>query len=52
MRTLQELAQEEKSRFPLGAGCLESNIYVDDIFAVVDALPLAVTTRRVLVDVL
>jgi hypothetical protein len=38
MRTLQQLAQEGKCRFRLGAGCIESNIYVDYIFAGVDAL--------------
>jgi hypothetical protein len=41
-----------KSRFPLGAGCIESNIYVNDIFAGADAFSVAVTKRRELVDVL
>jgi hypothetical protein len=52
MRTLQQLAEEGKFRFPLGAGYIEPNIYVDDIFASPDALPAAVTNRRELVDVL
>jgi hypothetical protein len=41
MRTLQQLEQEGKFRFSFDAGCIESNIYVHDIFAGVDALPLS-----------
>jgi hypothetical protein len=32
MRTLQQLALEGKSRFPLGATCITANIFVDDNF--------------------
>jgi hypothetical protein len=44
MHTLESLAQEGKSRFPLRAGFIKSNIYVD-IFAGADTLPLAVRKR-------
>ncbi|XP_066599948.1 uncharacterized protein [Prorops nasuta] len=32
IRTLRQLAMDEKLRFPLGADCLLNNIYVDDLF--------------------
>jgi hypothetical protein len=50
MRTLDQLAQEWKCRFPLGAVCIKSNIYIEDIFAGADVLPQR--KRRQLVDVL
>ena len=33
IRTLLQLARDERKRFPLGAECLESNTYVDDTFS-------------------
>ncbi|XP_076549167.1 uncharacterized protein LOC143306370 [Osmia lignaria lignaria] len=52
IRTLAQLAVDEKSRFPLGARCLESNVYVDDMFIGADELPLAIRKRTELIQIL
>ncbi|XP_046142527.1 uncharacterized protein LOC123987999 [Osmia bicornis bicornis] len=52
IRTLLQLAEDEKSRFPLGAQCLIYNTYVDDTFSGADELAVAVRTRRELIDLL
>ncbi|XP_076298585.1 uncharacterized protein LOC143217827 [Lasioglossum baleicum] len=52
IRTLQHVAIDEGARFPLGASCLNSNTYVDDIFAGADDLSDALKTRQELVDML
>jgi hypothetical protein len=52
MRTLQQLALEGKSRFPLGASFITSNIYVDDIFADADALSRDVRKKQELSELL
>ncbi|XP_076660848.1 uncharacterized protein LOC143364322 [Halictus rubicundus] len=52
IRTLQQVAIDEGARFPLGAACLNSNTYVDDIFAGADDLSDALKTRQELVDML
>ncbi|XP_046145647.1 uncharacterized protein LOC123988932 [Osmia bicornis bicornis] len=52
IRTLLQLAEEERSHFPLGARCLESNTYVDDTFAGADELAVAVNIRQELIALL
>ncbi|XP_058810473.1 uncharacterized protein LOC131675492 [Phymastichus coffea] len=52
IRTLLQLASDEKTRFPLGAACLESNTYVDDTFAGADDLPTAVRIRDEFIGIL
>ena len=52
IRTLLQLAQDEKVRFPLGAQCLENNTYVDDIFAGANELSGAASKRRELTELL
>ncbi|XP_046141252.1 uncharacterized protein LOC123987702 [Osmia bicornis bicornis] len=52
IRTLAQLAVDEKPRFPLGSRCLESNVYVDDMFIGADELPLAIRKRTELVQIL
>lgn len=52
MRTLRQLEQESKSSYPLGAACLEHNIYVDDIFAGDHDLSQAIKKRAELIAVL
>ena len=52
IRTLLQLAQDEKSRYPLGASCLESNTYVDDTFAGADELSVAMQTKQELIGLL
>jgi hypothetical protein len=46
MRTLQHLALEGKTRFPLGAACIASN----DIFEDADALSMAIQKQQELSD--
>ncbi|XP_034172341.2 uncharacterized protein LOC117600703 [Osmia lignaria lignaria] len=52
IRTLLQLAEDERSRFPLGAQCLASNTYVDDTFAGANGLLDARRIRQELVDLL
>ena len=52
IRTLQKLAEDERSRFPRGAFCLENNTYVDDIFYGADELSEAIARRSELTDML
>ncbi|XP_058798035.1 uncharacterized protein LOC131668142 [Phymastichus coffea] len=52
IRTLLQLASDEKTCFPLGAACLESNTYVDDTFAGADDLPTAVRIRDEFIGIL
>ncbi|XP_046143144.1 uncharacterized protein LOC123988150 [Osmia bicornis bicornis] len=52
IRTLLQLAEDEKSRFPLGAQCLEFNTYVDDTFSGADELSIALRTRQELIELL
>ncbi|XP_076549276.1 uncharacterized protein LOC143308232 [Osmia lignaria lignaria] len=52
IRTLLQLAKDERSRFPLGAQCLEFNTYVDDTFAGADELSIALRTRQELIELL
>ncbi|XP_058797106.1 uncharacterized protein LOC131667606 [Phymastichus coffea] len=52
IRTLLQLARDEKSRYPLGAECLEANTYVDDTFSGADDLPTAIRKRDELVQIL
>ncbi|XP_058810637.1 uncharacterized protein LOC131675615 [Phymastichus coffea] len=52
MRTLSQLASNERTRFPLGAACLELDTYVDDTFAGADDLAMAIRKRDELTDIL
>ena len=52
IRTLLQLARDERKGFPLGAECLESNTYVDDTFAGADDLASAVQKRNQPVGIL
>ena len=52
IRTLLQLAADEKFRFPLGAQCLEMNTYVDDTFAGADELSIALRAKQELIEIL
>ncbi|XP_037959398.1 uncharacterized protein LOC119688805 [Teleopsis dalmanni] len=45
IRVIQQIAEDEKSRFPLAESVLKSNIYVDDILYSNDSLDMAVKVR-------
>lgn len=51
-RTLKQLALDERLQFPLGAECLDSNMYVDDTFAGDDPLSDRIRRRDQLVGIL
>ena len=52
IRTLQQLAQDGKSSFLLGAQCIEHDTYVDDIFTGHDNLALVNQARKELMGLL
>ncbi|XP_053989669.1 uncharacterized protein LOC128882122 [Hylaeus volcanicus] len=52
IRTLMQLAEDERGRFLLGARCLDSQTYMDDTFAGADEFPVAIRTRQELIDLL
>ncbi|KMQ88248.1 bel12-ag transposon polyprotein [Lasius niger] len=52
LRVLRQLAEDERSRFPLGAKIIESHSYVDDIFAGADTVQQVKKARQELSDIL
>lgn len=52
LRTIQQLAIDEASRYPLGAATLARHAYVDDILADADDFDQAQETKKQLVDLL
>ncbi|XP_043494166.1 uncharacterized protein LOC122519065 [Polistes fuscatus] len=52
IRTLSQLVQDEGTRFPLGARCLQTETYVDDIFAGADDIATAIRKRVDIVELL
>ncbi|XP_066603078.1 uncharacterized protein [Prorops nasuta] len=52
IRTLRQLAIDERDRFPLGADCLLNNIYVDDLFVGSHDLSIAKDKRDELCELL
>ena len=52
LRTLAQLTQDEKIRWPLGVSCLEFNTYVDNTFASADHISVAIQTRHELTELL
>lgn len=52
IRTLHQIAEEGRERFPLGAHCLTDNTYVDDIFDGSNDVKLACRKRQELIELL
>ena len=52
IRSLLQLAADEKDRFLLGARCLDHHTYVDDIFEGADELSVAVQKKNELIEIL
>ncbi|XP_029166208.1 uncharacterized protein LOC114937014 [Nylanderia fulva] len=46
MRTLQQLAEDERANFPLGAAALREDSYVDDVLTGADSLEDSISIRR------
>ncbi|XP_066590622.1 uncharacterized protein [Prorops nasuta] len=52
IKTLLQLAKDEEQRYPLGAQCIQKQIYVDDIFSGSDDLNEAISIRDQLISLL
>ena len=52
IRSMQQLAADEGSRFPLGAKVLRSNFYVDDMLAGGDTVEEVIVIRKEVTDLL
>ena len=50
MRTLKQLAREEKEKFPLASAALESDFYMDDVFSGAYNLNTAKKLQQKLID--
>ncbi|XP_012285896.1 uncharacterized protein LOC105702705 [Orussus abietinus] len=52
LRNLRQLAEDERSNFPLGAEALEKDFYVDDVLTGADDLDTALAIQKQLIDLL
>lgn len=52
IKTLSRLAEDEKSRFPLGALCLQNGFYVDDCIYGSDTMEEALETQKQVLSIL
>ncbi|GBM86757.1 hypothetical protein AVEN_248002-1 [Araneus ventricosus] len=52
MRTLKQLAIDERKRYPAAAAVLESDLYMDDVLSGSDDLETAKNLQRELIDIL
>ncbi|XP_073835841.1 uncharacterized protein [Musca autumnalis] len=52
LRTLQQLAQDEEQRFPIGAKILKENMYVDDALVGIHTIPEGKVAKEQLTNIL
>ncbi|XP_061395049.1 uncharacterized protein LOC133330652 [Musca vetustissima] len=52
LRTLQQLAQDEEDRFPIGAKILRENMYVDDVLVGTHSIAEAMLAKGQLISIL
>ncbi|GBL60561.1 hypothetical protein AVEN_187134-1 [Araneus ventricosus] len=52
MRTLKQLAIDERKRYPAASAVLESDLYMDDVLSGSDDLETAKSLQRELIDIL